>query len=99
MVDKALGAAQSMKQVVSYEPLLEEDFDLGIIGQSAPMRRCSRPSANWQPVTRRPDHRRVVGKELVARAIYSHSQRSQPYLAINCAAIPENLLENELFDR
>jgi len=100
-VDKALGAARSMKQVVSYEPLLEkEDFDLGIIGQSAPMQEVFKTIGQLaaSDATALITGESGTGKELVARAIYSHSQRyNQSYLAINCAAIPENLLESELF--
>ncbi len=101
LVANALAAARAMKQVVSYEPLLEkEDYDLGIIGQSPAMQEVFKTIGQLaaSDATALITGESGTGKELVARAIYSHSQRSdRPFLAINCAAIPEQLLESELF--
>jgi nitrogen regulation protein NR(I) len=101
LVANALAAARAMKEVVSYEPLLEkEDYDLGIIGQSPAMQEVFKTIGQLaaSDATALITGESGTGKELVARAIYSHSQRSDRlFLAINCAAIPEHLLESELF--
>jgi DNA-binding NtrC family response regulator len=72
----------------------------GIIGQSKPMRRL------FEKIRMVADTRSTVliegesgtGKELVARALHlNSSRRNKPFVAINCAAIPEALIESELF--
>ncbi len=101
IIGDALRAAEDMKKVVSYEPLLEsEDYDIGIIGRSEPMQKVFKLIGQLatSDATALITGESGTGKELVARAIYHHSKRSdKPFLAINCAAIPENLLESELF--
>src|SRR6266478_5471344 len=71
-----------------------------IIGESEPVRRLRE-----QIVTAAPTTGRVLirgengsGKELVARAVHARSaRREQPFVEVNCAAIPEELIESELF--
>jgi two-component system nitrogen regulation response regulator GlnG len=101
IIANALKAAHDMKQVVSYQPLLEsEDYELGIVGRSEAMQQVFKLIGQLAATdaTALITGESGTGKELVARAIYHHSDRStQPFLAVNCAAIPEQLLESELF--
>ncbi len=101
LVRNALEAARAMKKVVSYEPLLEsEDYDIGIVGRTEAMQDVFKLIGQLagSDATALITGESGTGKELIARAIYGHSQRSEKaFLAINCAAIPENLLESELF--
>jgi nitrogen regulation protein NR(I) len=101
IVNNALKAARDMRQVVSYQPLLEsEDYELGIVGRTDSMQQVFKLIGQLasSDATALITGESGTGKELVARAIYHHGNRGkQPFLAVNCAAIPEQLLESELF--
>jgi two-component system nitrogen regulation response regulator GlnG len=101
IVNNALKAAHDMRQIVSYQPLLEsEDYESGIVGRSEAMQQVFKMIGQvaGTDATALITGESGTGKELVARAIYHHSNRNtQPFLAVNCAAIPEQLLESELF--
>src|SRR5437867_5791584 len=101
LVANAFKAARDLKQVVSYQPLLEsEDYELGFVGGADSMQQVFKLIGQLaaSDATALITGESGTGKELAARAIYHHSNRSQrTFLAVNCAAIPEQLLESELF--
>lgn len=83
----------------THGPAGEQEFD-GMLGMSEPMREVFQSIRQVAP-TAMPvliTGESGTGKELVAQAIHRHSRRrEQPFIAINCGAIPETLLESELF--
>jgi nitrogen regulation protein NR(I) len=104
VVDQALELGRRMREPAlvkeTPEAAAEDARGDAIIG------RCPAMAEVYKAIGRVADQSVIVlitgesgtGKELVARAIYQHSRRSDhPFLAINCAAIPESLLESELF--
>jgi len=98
----ALENARHMEWLASENQRLQDEIKLehSMVGESVPMRNVSQFVAKAAPT----DATVLIcgesgtGKELVARALHTNSRRAdKPFVAINCAAIAENLLESELF--
>jgi len=101
MLKRALGAAHSEKDAPRRSAQLSpEDLRQTIVGNSPAMQQVYKliGQVSSTQATILITGESGTGKELVARAIFQHSGRAnKPFIAINCAAIPENLLESELF--
>jgi two-component system nitrogen regulation response regulator GlnG len=99
---KAQKAADVGEEVARLKDELKEHYQLdrAIIGQSPPMQALYKVLGKIAPsdVTVLIVAESGTAKELVARAIHFNSQRlGKPFIALNCAAIPRELLESELF--
>ncbi len=100
-VREAVECARNSREPVAIDPRNElNDGADSLVGSSRAMlevyKALGRLSPTPVPVLIRGET--GTGKELVARALFQHGHRAhRPFVTVNCAAIPENLLESELF--
>ena len=100
VIDRALESSRMVRTPAKIAVDTESDEGDLLVGQCPAMQEVYRQIGRvaGQDVTVLILGESGTGKEVVARAIYQYSKRlDRPFLAINCAAIPENLLESELF--
>ena len=101
LVESALSTQADIRSAGGVQPVINsEDHKEGIVGTSGPMQQVFKVIGQVaaSDVTVMITGESGTGKELVARSIHRHSPRSsKPFVAVNCSAIPENLIESELF--
>ncbi len=101
LTEGALKASADLRSAGEHRPLLDsDDYREGIVGKSEAMQTVfkviGRVAASDATVLITGES--GTGKELVARCLVRHSRRDGgPYVTVNCAALPENLIESELF--
>ena len=100
LIEKALEAGRFMRSHVEIDSIPDDFSAVALCGRSRAMQEVykaiGRVASTDATVLIRGES--GTGKELVARALYHHSLRSnKPFMVINCVAIPETLLESELF--
>ncbi len=100
VLQRALHAPAPESQTTNVPPGRDAGPRPTLVGQSAPMQELFKLIVMLadNDLTALVQGESGVGKELVARAIHASGARAQePFVAINCAAIPEQLIESELF--
>jgi nitrogen regulation protein NR(I) len=100
LIEQALEAGRFMRSRVEIAAMPEKTSTDAIVGQSNSMQEMYKAIGRVAPTDATVLIRGEsgTGKELVARAIYQHSLRGdKPFVVINCVAIPDTLLESELF--
>lgn len=100
IVKKSIEAKEMVRELTASNPIFDDDIDSEIVGHNAKMKDVFNLIYKLCKVetTVLVRGENGTGKELVAKAIHFNSQKkSGPFVAINCGAIPDNLMESELF--